>query len=147
MAVIRNKSTRSIFSATEMHSGFFELRGQCGMNCGIRARLGDIGAPLALELERLNGMWLKGLEKFGGPFLAGPQFTAVDAFYAPVAFRVQTYGLQLQPAAMQYVSRLLELGAMRDWYAAALQEPWRHEEYEAAVRDSLIEDHRVPQTA
>lgn len=84
------------------------------MNCGIRARLGAIAAPLALELERLNSLWLDGLEKFGGPFLAGPQFTAVDAFYAPVAFRVQTYSLQLKPAAMQYVSRLLELESMRE---------------------------------
>lgn len=134
-------------AAAEMHSGFFELRQRCSMNCGIRVRPGDIGAPLALELERLNGMWLKGLEKFGGPFLAGAQFTAVDAFYAPVAFRVQTYGLQLKPEAMQYVARLLELESMREWYAAALQEPWREEQYEAAVRDILIEDHRVPQTA
>jgi glutathione S-transferase len=134
-------------AAAEMHSGFFELRQRCGMNCGIRAPLGAIAAPLALELERLNALWLKGLEKFGGPFLAGPQFTAVDAFYAPVAFRVQTYGLQLQPAAMQYVSRLLELEAMREWYAAALQEPWREEQYEAAVRGILTEDHRsVPQS-
>jgi glutathione S-transferase len=129
-------------AAAEMHSGFFELRQQCGMNCGIRARLGDIAAPLALELERLNTLWLHGLEKFGGPFLAGPQFTALDAFYAPVATRVQTYDLQLKPAAMQYVSRLLELESMREWYKAALKEPWRHEEYEAAVRGIVIEDHR-----
>lgn len=129
-------------AAAEMHSGFFELRQRCVMNCGIRARLGEIAAPLALELERLNALWLEGLEKFGGPFLAGPQFTAVDAFYAPVATRVQTYGLQLKPAAMQYVSRLLELEAMREWYAAALKEPWRHEEYEDMVRGILIEDRR-----
>jgi glutathione S-transferase len=132
--------TRS--AAAEMHSGFFELRGQCPMNCGIRARYGEITAPLAHDLERLNALWLDGLEKFGGPFLAGPQFTAVDAFYAPVAFRVQSFGLQLKPEALQYVSRLLELPSMREWYAAALQEPWRHEESEAAVRSSLIEDRR-----
>jgi glutathione S-transferase len=129
-------------AAAEMHSGFFELRQRCSMNCGIRARLGEIAAPLALELERLNALWLKGLEKFGGPFLAGQQFTAVDAFFAPVAFRVQTYGLQLQPAAMQYVARLLELESMRDWYAAALQEPWREEEHEADVRGMVTEDRR-----
>lgn len=129
-------------AAAEMHSGFFELRGQCPMNCGVRARLGDIDGPLALELDRLNGLWLEGLDKFGGPFLAGPQFTAVDAFFTPVAFRVQAYALQLKPAAMQYVSRLLELKPMQDWYAAALQEPWRHEESEAAVRNILVEDIR-----
>lgn len=129
-------------AAAEIHSGFFELRQRCSMNCGIRARLGNIAAPLALELERLNALWLDGLERFGGPFLTGPQFTAVDAFYAPVAFRVQTYGLQLKPAAMQYVARLLELESMREWYAAALKEPWREEEHEAGVRDILIEDRR-----
>ena len=130
-------------AAAEMHSGFFELRGQCGMNCGIRARLGAIAAPLALELERLNALWLAGLERFGGPFLAGPRFTAVDAFYAPVAFRVQTYGLKLKPAAMQYVARLLELESMQEWYAAALKEPWREEQYEAAVLGILVEDLRT----
>ena len=41
----------------------------------------------------------------------------------------------------------LELDSMREWYAAALKEPWREEQYEAAVRGILIEDQRVPQTA
>ena len=36
-----------------------------------------------------------GFERFGGPYLAGAEFTAVDAFFAPVVFRVQTYGLAL----------------------------------------------------
>jgi hypothetical protein len=31
---------------------------------------------------------------------------------------------------------------MRKWYAAALKEPWRHEQYEADVRGILIEDRR-----
>lgn len=134
-------------AAAEMHSGFFALREICSMSCGIRARLNEMPAPLANELKRLNALWLDGLQRFGGPFLAGPRFTAVDAFFAPVAFRVQSYGLQLEPAAMQYVARLLELKPMQEWYAAALQEPWRYEEYEAWKHGTVIEDRREPQTA
>lgn len=134
-------------AAAEMHSGFFALREICSMSCGIRARLGEMPAPLANEVKRLNALWLEGLQKFGGPFLVGSRFTAVDAFFAPVAFRVQTYGLQLEPAAMQYVSRLLALNPMQEWYAAALQEPWRYEEYEAWKHGTVTEDHRVPQAA
>lgn len=132
-------------AAAEMHSGFFELRQRCTMNCGVRVRHGNVSAPLAHELNRLDALWREGLEKFGGPFLAGGRFTAVDAFYAPIAFRVQTYGLPLSPAAMQYVSRLLELASMREWYAAALQEPWREVQHEADMLDAgvLIEDRRA----
>jgi hypothetical protein len=37
---------------------------------------------------------------------------------------------------------------MREWYAAALKEPWREEQYEAAVQGILIEDRRsAPPTA
>lgn len=134
-------------AAAEMHSGFFELRQRCTMNCGVRIRVNEIAAPLALELARVDALWREGLEKFGGPFLAGPRCTAVDAFYAPVAFRVQTYGLPLSPAAMQYVSRQLELASMREWYAAALQEPWREVQHEADMLDAgvLIEDRRAVQ--
>ncbi len=31
---------------------------------------------------------------------------------------------------------------MQAWYAAALQEPWREEQYAAAVRGILLEDRR-----
>jgi len=135
-------------AAAEMHSGFFELRGICSMNCGVQVRIHEVAVPLALELERLNVLWQEGLQKFGGPFLTGPRFTAVDAFFAPVAFRAQTYGLQLQPAGTQYVSRLLQLAPMQEWFAAALKEPWRDEQHEAEMHaaGTLIEDRRIAQS-
>ncbi len=74
---------------------------------------------------------MDGLTRFGGPFLAGATFGGVDAFFCPVAFRVQTYGLKLPPLCMEYVERLLALGGMKRWYDMALEEPWRdlpHEE-------------------
>ena len=80
-----------------------------------------------------------------GPYLAGGRFTAVDAFFAPVAFRVQTYGLTLAPAAQAYAERLLALPAMQQWYQDSLAEPWRDEEHEhdCLRRGVLLADHRI----
>src|SRR5688572_9240507 len=36
-------------AAAEMHSGFTALRSQCGMNCGLRVRLHEIGPALQQE--------------------------------------------------------------------------------------------------
>ncbi len=82
---------------------------------------------------------------FGGPFLAGNAFTAVDAFFAPVAFRVQTYSPPLSAAAQGYAERLLALPSLRDWYAAALAETWRDSDHEKEVRHAgtLLNDFRV----
>jgi glutathione S-transferase len=118
-------------AASEMHAGFAALRGICPMNCGIRVRLHDVPAALALDLARVEALWLDGLDRFGGPWLAGGRFTAVDAFFAPVAFRVQSYGLALGPRASSYVQQLLALPGMTRWYAAALAEPWREPQHEA----------------
>lgn len=114
-------------AAAEMHSGFAELRERCPMSCGVRVRIDTYTAALVKEIARLSALWEEGLKRFGGPFLAGAHFTAVDAFFAPVAIRVQTYGLELQSPSMQYVARLLELKSMQEWLAAALKEPWRDE--------------------
>jgi glutathione S-transferase len=118
-----------------MHSGFFALRNDCTMNCGIRVSLKSIGAPLARDIARLEELWADGIGRFGGPFLAGPRFCAADAFYAPVAFRIQTYDLRLNAGARRYAAHLLALPAMQDWYAAALQETWRDEEHELEARN------------
>jgi glutathione S-transferase len=123
-------------AAAEMHSGFAELRQRCSMSCGIRVRLHEQPEALGRELARLESLWSEGLRRFGGPFLAGPEFGAVDAFYAPVAFRVQTYGLALGGPSAAYAQRLLELPAMRQWYAEALSEPWRDVEHEVELRDA-----------
>ena len=119
-------------SATaEMHSGFGALRDECPMNCGVRVALDSVSAKLKADVARLDILWQQGLERFGGPFLVGKRFTAVDAFYAPVAFRVQTFNLSLSAASQAYVEHLLALPAMKAWYQAALEEPWRESMHEA----------------
>lgn len=132
-------------ASAEMHSGFTELRNRCSMSCGIRARLREFPPALEREIARIGVSWNDGLRRFGGPFLAGQTFTAVDAFYAPVAFRIQTYGLSLDSASMAYAERLLALPAMREWYAAGLAETWRHASHEEEIERmaTITEDLRA----
>ncbi|MCP5181841.1 MAG: glutathione S-transferase family protein [Pseudomonadales bacterium] len=135
-------------AAAEMHAGFQTVRSNCPMNCALRVRLDPVSDTLKAEWRRLDTLWNDGLERFGGPFLAGRSFTAVDGFFAPVAFRVQSYQPQLSPGAAAYVQRLLNLPAMRAWYEAALTEPWRDEPHEAEIRGlgDILHDYRRPQS-
>ncbi len=123
-------------AAAEMHAGFGVLRHDCSMTVGQRVRLRQVSPALQADLDRLQSLWAEGLRRFGGPYLAGPVFTAVDAFYAPVAFRVRSYGLVLNVPAAAYAGRLLAHPVLLEWEAAALAEPWRepqHEQWIAAA--------------
>jgi len=131
-------------AAAEMHSGFQALRNNCGMNCGLRIQLNHISPALQKDIVRVDELWREGLKKFGGPFLAGEKFTAVDAFFAPVIFRIQTYHLHLSDLAKQYMQHILHFPAMQKWYDAALIEIWREpaHEHEALSAGQLVADHR-----
>lgn len=133
-------------AAAEMHSGFGALRGTCPMNCAIRVRLHGIDASLQRDLSRLAELWNEGLLRFGGPFLAGSAFSAVDAFFAPVAWRILSYGLPLDEASLAYAQRLRELPGMQRWYAAALAEAVRLKDSEDTARrvGSVQQDLRAP---
>lgn len=124
-------------AAAEMHSGFGQLRRWCTMSVGIRVRLHDEAqAAISADVERLQALWNQGLDRFGGPFLAGPRFSAVDAFFAPIAFRWQSYGFALEGACADYARRLLERPAMREWERDALAETWRDPAHDAEAHRS-----------
>jgi glutathione S-transferase len=132
-------------AAAEMHSGFEALRSHCPMNCGIRLQLNAHAPALVRDLTRLQELWNEGLSRFGGPYLAGAAFTAVDAFYAPVVFRIQSYQLPMDNHARNYVQRMLALPAMQRWYEDGLKETWRdpdHEE-ETLRQGTLLQDLRA----
>jgi glutathione S-transferase len=135
--------TRS--ACAEMHSGFQTLRDVCSMNVGLRVRLHGISAALHADLARLLALWTAGLDAHGGPWLGGASFTAVDAFFAPVASRVQTYGLPLTQRAGEYAQRLIEFPVVREWISAGIAEPWRDASHEAEVltHGEIIRDMRA----
>lgn len=128
----------------EMHGGFSALRNQCTMNVGVRATLPAISPALARDVARIGEIFAEGLDRFGGPWLAGSAFTAADAFYAPVAFRIRTYGLDVG-AGQRWVDAVLAHPAMQEWEAAALAETWREESHEAdlAACGAITADYRT----
>jgi glutathione S-transferase len=129
-------------AVTEMHGGFSALRNDCTMNVGVRVKPKAMSDALKRDVGRITELWSQGLESFGGPFLAGTDFTAVDAFFAPVAFRVRTYGLDVGSLGLAWVDHMLALPAMLAWEEAALAESWRevgHEEELLACGDITVD--------
>ncbi len=131
-------------AAAEMHSGFSALRNDCSMSCGVRVSLHAISPALQKDLDRLSELWGEGLQRFGGPFLAGKVYSSVDAYFAPVAFRVQTYGLPLTEHAQRYVTTLLACESSQQWYEQALAETLREPDHdkEIAAAGKLTADFR-----
>lgn len=123
-------------ATAEMHGGFAALRTICPMNVGVRAKLREIEPGLQRNLDRIGELFAQGRNDFGGPWLAGERFTIVDAFYAPVAFRVRSYDLDIGEAGRAWVDHIIAHPAMQDWERQALAEPQReiaHEQEIAAV--------------
>ncbi|KQV96689.1 glutathione S-transferase family protein [Pelomonas sp. Root1237] len=110
----------------EMHAGFMRLRTVCPMN--IEVFFPDVGAKLWAEDEalradvaRLDAAWSGALASSGGPFLFG-EFSAADAYFAPVAVRLSRFGLPVSEAAAAYRDALLAHPAVEDWIADSMRE-------------------------
>ncbi|HMA11435.1 MAG TPA: glutathione S-transferase family protein [Steroidobacteraceae bacterium] len=132
-------------AAAEMHSGFGTLRNECSMSVGVRIRLQRVSDGLRADLARLDALWGEGIERFGGPFLAGTQFTAADAFFAPVATRIQTYGLPVTERAGRYAALLLQQAAVAEWIVGGIAETFRDAPHEQEILASgeLLQDLRA----
>ena len=128
----------------EMHGGFGALRNDCTMNVGVRVKPRPMAAALLRDVARVAEIFTQGLDRFGGPWLAGEAFSAADAFFAPVAFRVRTYGLDVG-RGQAWVDWVLAHPAMLDWERQALDETWREAAHEAelAAAGEIIADYRM----
>ncbi len=131
-------------AVAEMHGGFGHLRNDCTMNVGVRVTPKPMSEGLRRNVARVREIFETGLARFGGPWLAGKDFSAADAFYAPVAFRIRTYGLDVGQG-QAWVDHVLAHPAMLDWEAQALAETWREEAHEAelAAAGVITADYRV----
>jgi glutathione S-transferase len=130
-------------AVTEMHGGFSALRNDCTMNVGVRVKPRPMRPALVRDVARVREIFEQGLARFGGPWLAGDAFTVLDAFFAPVAYRIRTYGLDVGQG-QAWVDHMLAHPAMQEWEAAALAETWReagHEE-ELAAAGEIVADYR-----
>ena len=110
-------------ASAEMHSGFSVLRNDMTMCVRERVDVRPWSAELAYDIERVSTLWSEGRSRFGsgGAFLCG-DFSLVDAFFGPVAYRFRTYGVTPFGVAGLYLQALLAHPFMREWEAAALAE-------------------------
>jgi glutathione S-transferase len=109
----------------EMHAGFGALRSKCGMN--IEAQLAEAGAQamadagVQRDVARIVALWQDALRTSGGPFLFG-EFSAADAYYAPVVSRLRTYALPVPQDVADYMARVWASPGVAAWVRDALAE-------------------------
>jgi glutathione S-transferase len=109
--------------SAEMHSGFAAIRRELSMDIGAERPTPGLSDEVQGELDRLQAIWRDARTRFGGagPFLFG-RFTNADAMYAPVATRLRTYQVAVDPVSLAYMNTMLALPAMKEWYRAAVKE-------------------------
>jgi glutathione S-transferase len=112
----------------EIHSGFVNLRSALPMNLKAHHRAFKVWSGAQADIDRILAIWHECLDAYGGPFLFGAHPTMADAMYAPVCTRFRTYDVQLDERSDAYCTTIMALPAMREWVAAAEQEPDELEE-------------------
>ena len=106
--------------AAEMHAGFTALRNHCPMN--LRVSYEDCAPPQAVldDLARLEVIWDWARAETGAKAWLAGEYSAADAFFAPVATRIATYNLPVSNRAMAYVQTHLAHPSFRRWRAMGL---------------------------
>ena len=106
--------------AAEMHAGFTALRNHCPMN--LRVSYEDCAPPQAVQddLKRLEVIWDWARAETGAKVWLAGEYSAADAFFAPVATRIATYNLPVSDRAMAYVQAHLAHPSFRRWRAMGL---------------------------
>jgi len=109
--------------AAEMHSSFQALRADMTMCVRERLDVRPWSPAHAADIARVEEIWAESRRRHGrgGPYLCGA-LSIADAFYAPVAFRFQTYRVAPAGEAGAYLASLLEHPFMREWERDALAE-------------------------
>jgi len=118
--------------AAEMHSGYENLRRECGMNVRKRFPPAPLSENVRAEVSRIMELWAQARARHGdgGPYLFGT-FGAVDIMFAPVVTRFVTYSIAVPRFAAAYMEAILGHPWMHEWIEAAQEEPWVIEKYEA----------------
>ncbi len=108
----------------EMHGGFQALRSQLSMDVASRRPQRRRSAAVEADIARIEALWGEARQRFGrgGPFLFGA-FGAADAYFAPVAYRFQTYGVAPRGEAGELARTLLAHPSVRAWGEAGAGEP------------------------
>ena len=118
----------------EMHSGLMGIRGEMPMNIRATAKIRPSAACLA-DIVRIEHIFEECLTNRSPDSYLFGDFTAADAFFAPVVLRLQTYakasGIILTPLTEQYCQTILNNPHVQAWQKSALKETRIIEEDEA----------------
>jgi len=114
-SVIERAQARSL--CAELHSGFMNLRSACPFT--LEHNPAAIMTPeIVAELNRLTSIW----SSAQGSFMY-QKAGVVDAFYAVLAYRLSSYGIELAGDAGRYQQSLLSwslfkeaINQARDWH-------------------------------
>lgn len=102
----------------EMHSGFGALRSDCPHNMDHTLVGFEPSEAVIKDVTRITELWAMARDQYGanGPWLFG-DYTVADAFYAPIANRFTTYGMNLNVMAQAYVDAHINDVSNRQWRA------------------------------
>ncbi len=125
----RAKRARCRSICGEMHSGFSSLRSALPMNLKGHFPGFTVWSRARTDIERVTEIWRECLDAHGGPYLFGKRGMA-DAMYAPVATRLLTYDVTVDPVSAAYCRTLMAMPEMQEWIAAAKLEPEEIDELE-----------------
>lgn len=122
--------------AAEMHSGFQALRQECPMNIRRAYQGFFVTDAVVADLARIEKLWAaaRAHARGNGPWLFG-DYSIADVFFAPVAMRIATYGLQVSSEAAAYVAAHLSDPAFLEWRAISLADPVIQSVYEYDVAE------------
>ena len=113
----------------EMHSGFTSLRSALPMNLKGHFPGFKVWSRAQSDIERVTEIWRECLAASKGPYLFGERGMA-DAMYAPVATRLLTYDVKVDPVSAAYCKTIMAMPEMQEWIAAAKLEPDEIDELE-----------------
>jgi len=107
----------------EMHSGFAALRSALPMNLKAQYKSFKVWPRAQADIDRIVEIWDECLQTYGGPYLFGEKVCMADAMYAPVVTRFRTYDVKLDRACTNYCKTIMALPDVKEWIAAAKEEP------------------------
>jgi glutathione S-transferase len=112
-------------AAAEMHAGFPALRSDAWMDIRARKETPEMTDALNTDVTRVLTLWSDLRRQFGsgGDFLLG-QWSAADAFFAPVVTRFRTWNLPLDETGKTYSAAVFADPAMQRLETEAEAEPW-----------------------
>ncbi len=115
--------SRARSAVAEMHSGFPHVRNTMPMNCRRQVDDFELSPEAALEVRRIQALWQDCLIVQENPQWLFGDFSIADAFYAPVVWRFNSYGVKGYTEEIDnYMNLVLQHPAMIEWLELSKKE-------------------------